>query len=356
MNAVIWGVTGQSGSYLAEELLSRGYKVYGIRRRTASGDIWRLNKVINNPNFQLLSGDITDQSSIYRTLGLYPDVIYNAAAQSHVHESFNQPLSTWEITAAGHLALLEAVRLMSPRTQVVFFASSEMFGNSVTKLYKDFAAEQCGLRTDKEKVKDGVLKFVQNEDTPFSPQSPYAIAKLAAFNATKLYREAYGMKCFSGIMFNKESPRRGINFVTRKITSYFNQFWPKGLYKCGFISGQEANIPKLKLGNLKAYRDWSYVPDIMSGLVDLAESPLNNDYVFCTGETHTIEEFLDEVGKYHKLDWKEYVEIDKSLFRPAEVKYLCGDASKIKNDLGWTPKVKFKELVQIMCENENGKS
>jgi len=338
MKALIWGVTGQSGSYLAEELLQRGYEVIGVRRRTATGSIWRLDNVINNPKFKLISGDITDAASIYSTLiENKPDVVYNAAAQSHVHESFNQPLSTWDITAKGHLTLLEAVRQVSKNTQVVFFASSEMFGDSITP--RPFEIGRLSRFNENE-----IIGY-QDENTPFSPQSPYAIAKLAAFNATKLYREAYGMKCLSGILFNKESPRRGINFVTRKITSYF--------YGLDFF-GSKHPQGKLKLGNLKAYRDWSYVPDIMKGLVDLAESPLNNDYVLCTGETHTIEEFLDEVGKYGGFDWKEYVEIDQSLFRPAEVKYLCGSNFKIHKDLGWSPKVKFKELVQIMCQNENG--
>lgn len=343
--ALIYGVTGQSGSYLAEQLLNRKYKVTGVKRRTSSSDLWRLEKCLSNPNFELVSGDITDCSSIYQSLYKFiPDIVFNAAAQSHVHESFNQPLSTWDVTGKGHLNLLEAVRHYSNSCKVVFFASSEMFGDSITQ--RPFEIGRLNRLIENE-----ILGY-QDEDTTFSPRSPYAIAKLAAFNATKLYREAYGMKCFSGIMFNKESPRRGINFVTRKITSYFHN-----LPKNNFLV-TDAYVPpvKLKLGNLKAYRDWSYVPDIMSGLVDLAESKLNDDYVFCTGETHTIEEFLDEVGKYHKLDWKEYVEIDPSLFRPAEVKYLCGSNFKINKDLGWSPKVKFKELVQIMCGEENGKT
>lgn len=375
--ALIWGVTGQSGSYLAEELLRRDYDVIGIRRRTATGSLWRLDNVINNPKFKLISGDITDAGSIYSTIiNNQPDVIYNAAAQSHVHESFNQPLSTWDITGKGHLTLLEAIRNINKNIQCVFFSSSETFGSNYSMMreydqyeiiqsfdynqvkFEDlWSSNMCGgreyaLQRVAEEIKLGINpefrpEPFQYEETTFNPRSPYAIAKLAAFNATKLYREAYGMKCFSGILFNKESPRRGINFVTRKITSYF--------YGLDFF-GSKHPQGKLKLGNIESFRDWSYSPDVMRGLVDLAESSLNNDYVLCTGETHSIKEFLDEVGEYSGLDWKEYVEIDQSLFRPAEVPYLRGNADKIKNDLGWSPKVKFKELVKIMCENENGLS
>lgn len=346
--ALIYGVAGQSGSYLAEELLKRSYKVVGIRRRSATASLWRLRICLANPNFELIEGDITDSTNIAQHILKYkPDVIYNAAAQSHVHTSFNQPLATWKVTAEGHINLLENVRLLSPDTQVVFFASSEMFGSNITP--RPFEIGRLSRFNENE-----ILGY-QDEDTPFCPQSPYSIAKLAAFNATKLYREAYNMKCFSGIMFNKESPRRGINFVTRKITSYFHKVGKHyNPYRGGNGHIDPMVIGKLQLGNLDAYRDWSYVPDVMEGLVNLAESPLNNDYVFATGETHTIREFLDEVGKYHNLDWKEYVEINTSLFRPAEVQYLCGSAYRIKQHLGWESKVKFKELVQIMCREENG--
>lgn len=321
-SAMIIGVTGQSPSYLAEELIRRGYYVVGTRRRNATANLWRLENCLKNSNFELVYGDIIDAPNIFSLLYKFkPHIIFNASAQSHVQISFEQPLATWKINAEGHLNLLEGVRQICPSSKVIFFGSSEMFGNNFI-------------------IKNNIK--IQNEDTPFSPVSPYGISKYAAFNATKIYRESYGIKCFSGIMYNKESPRRGINFVTRKITSYFYN-----LKKNGFTE-------KLKLGNLNSFRDWSWSPEVMTGLTNLAESELNDDYVFASEETHSIQEFLDEVGKLHNLDWREFVEIDSNLLRPNELHYLCGDASKIKCDLNWENKIKFKELVRLMMEGENG--
>jgi GDPmannose 4,6-dehydratase len=323
--SLVFGSTGQSGSWLCEELLNRNYNVIGVRRRNATSSTWRLDSCIPNKNFELVYGDVTDCSSIFSLFNKYrPNFIYNAAASSHVAISFEQPLTTWKITAEGHLNVLEGVRQICPQSRLIFFASSEMFGNNYTEY----------VNGDR----------YQNENTPLNPASPYSIAKVAAYNATRLYRECYNLNCISGIMFNKESNRRSINFVTRKITSYFYN-----LKKYGFKE-------KLKLGNLNSFRDWSSSPEVMTGLVNLTETDLKDDYIFASGETHTIQEFLEEVSKYYGVDWQEYIEIDKSLFRPSEVNYLRGDATKIYNAIKWRANIKFKELVQILCEKENGLS
>jgi GDPmannose 4,6-dehydratase len=333
--ALIWGAAGQSGSYLAELLLSKDYNVVGITRRSGTANRWRLEKALKQEKFKLIEGDITDFANIISLLNKYkPDEIYNAAAQSHVATSYEQPLYTWDVTAKGQLNLLEAIRQVSPLTKSLFFASSEMFGDQYTSrpTQYDERNEPCEFE-----------KF-QNEHTKLNPQSPYAIAKLAAFNATKLYRESYDLKACSGIFFNKESPRRGINFVTRKITSYFYL-----LKKNGFTG-------KLKLGNLSAMRDWSYVPDIMYGAWLMLQQESPKDYVFGTGKTHTVEHFLDVVANIHGKDWKDFVDIDLSLFRPAEVPYLRADASLARKELSWESRTSFERLVEIMTTEENGLS
>lgn len=331
--AMVIGATGQSPSYLCEELLSKNYKVIGTRRRTSSSNLWRLENCIKNSEFELVYGDVTDSANIYNLLLKYkPDLVFNASAMSHVAISFEQPILTWKINSEGHLNILEAFRQIIPKSKLIFFASSEMFGNNKNYHHGD---SEYFLNP-----KNGY--FYQNENTRFSPVSPYGLSKYAAFNATKIYRESYNLRCFSGIMFNKESNRRGINFVTRKITSYFYN-----LKKYGFVK-------KLKLGNLESYRDWSYSKEIMNGLVKLSESDLNNDYIFASGETHSIKDFLNEVANLHNLEWKNFVEIDKNLFRPNELNYLRGDASNIKRDLNWESKTKFHELVELMVSQENG--
>lgn len=319
--ALIYGVAGQVGGFLGEELLNRGYKVIGVKRRSATSNHWRLADCLSNPNFSLIESDITDQSSIYPILNKYkPDVVFNAAAQSYVACSFEQPLYTFDVTGKAQLGLLEAIKLVSKDIRCVFFGSSEMYGSSINN------------------------KKLQDENTPFNPRSPYAIAKLAAFHSTKLYREAYNMNCWSGILFNMDSYRRQTHFVTRKITNYFYNLKKNGFAKTG----------KLKLGNLDSCRDWNHPPETMRGLIDLVEKNKNDDYVLATGKTYSVRDFLTAVADYHQMYWTNYVEIDESLIRPAEVSFLCGDASKIKRDIGWESKVKFKELVQIMCEKENG--
>jgi GDPmannose 4,6-dehydratase len=330
---LIYGVAGQSGSYLADLLLEKGYDVVGITRRSATANRWRLENALKQKNFALIEGDITDSANIFSLLNKYkPEEIYNAAAQSHVATSYEQPLYTWDVTAKGHLNLLEGVRQVSPQSKVLFFASSEMFGDKYTR------------EPTKYDERNEPYEFVrfQNEKTPFNPQSPYSIAKLAAHQANKIYRQAYGLFACSGIFFNKESPRRGINFVTRKITSYFYL-----LKKNGF-SG------KLKLGNLSAQRDWSYVPDAMYGAWLMLQQDKPKDYVFGTGETQTVEHFLDVVANVHGKDWHDYVDIDQTLFRPAEVPYLRADASLAKQELGWESRTQFEKLVEIMTTQENG--
>ena len=347
--AMILGVAGQSGSYLADLLLEKGYNVIGITRRSGTANRWRLENALKQKNFNLIEGDITDSSNISFLLNKYkPKEIYNAAAQSHVATSFEQPLTTWDITAKGHLNLLEAVKQICPKSKILFFASSEMFGNNFSIITSD-EHEPSQITINNNTNKSWIdccwnerYGYFQNEFTEFNPQSPYAIAKLAAFNATRLYRESYGLFCCSGIFFNKESPRRGINFVTRKITSYF------------YLLKQNGFTGKLKLGNLSAKRDWSYVPDVMNGAWLMLQQQQPKDYVFGTGETHTVEYFLDVVANVHGKDWKDYVDIDKSLFRPAEVPYLRADASFAKQELGWKSETKFEKLVEIMTTQENG--
>lgn len=325
---------GQAGSYLAELLLKKNYKVTLATRRSATGTRWRLNSCIDNPNFSLIECDVTDCANVFSVISKYkPIEIYNTACQSHVKTSFDEPMHTFEATGKSQLNILEAIRQTSPESKCLFFSSSETFGNNYT--------EKIVPAPPQYDIKFLVQKY-QNELTPFAPTSPYSISKLAAYNFTKLYREAYNLKTYSSIFFNMESPRRGINFVTRKIVQYFYF-----LKRDGFKN-------KLKLGNLDSYRDWGYVPDSVYGGWLVLQQQKPKEYVFSTGETHSIREFLDEVGYIHNLNWKEYVEIDQSLFRLSEVNYLRGDSYLVKEEIGWAPSVKFQELISIMIKEENG--
>lgn len=324
MSALIFGVTGQIGSYLAEYLLSKNIDVIGFNRRTSSNNTWRIKSILNK--ITLLEGDITDYSSIYRTINKYrPYYIVNLAAMSHVHKSFDQPLYTWDITAKGQLNVLEVVRSIGKyNPKICFSASSEMFGN------------QYDFSWDGQKV--------QYEKTRMIPNSPYGIAKLAGFNVTELYRRSYNMFASNVIMFNTESPRRGDNFVTKKIAQYIGKLYNK------INLGEE--MSKLKLGNLSASRDWGSAEDKCEGIYLILQQDYPDDFVLATGETHTVEEFVMEAFDYVGLNWKDWVEIDKSLFRPSEVPYLCGCAQKAKEVLGWEPKTTFKELVHRMIDYE----
>jgi len=315
--ALITGITGQDGSYLAELLLDKGYEVYGIIRRTSTFTTDRIDHIYQDPHerkarLKLIYGDLSDSSSITKILSdVQPDEIYNLAAQSHVRVSFDIPEYTGDVTAVGALRILEAIRFLGLKTKFYQASSSEMFGM--------------------------VQAVPQKEDTPFYPRSPYAVAKLYAHWITTNYRESYGIFACSGILFNHESPRRGETFVTRKITQAVAHI------KAGLQD-------KLYLGNLDSKRDWGYAKEYVEAMWLMLQQDEPDDYVIATNETHTIKEFLEEAFGHAGLDWKEYVEFDEKYLRPAEVDLLIGDYSKANKKLGWEPKTKFKDLVKIMVD------
>lgn len=329
--AIISGILGQDGSYLAEHLLGLGYNVVGIFRRVSVDNKWRIKNILNNPNLNLVGGDITDLSSISQIIKNYnPKEFYNLAAQSHVGDSFNQPISTFDITGKGVLNCLEAIRLINEKCRFYQASSSEMFGANFSKI------KYLGANEEFFEAK------YQDENTPFCPQSPYSVAKVAAHYMTGLYRRAYGLYACCGTLFNHEGPRRSEQFVTRKISKYVAQ-----LNKEKF----SPLFPKLKLGNINSSRDWGDAEDYVKAMHLMLQQDKPDDFVICTGETHTVREFLDEAFAVVGVgDWGPFVEIDPALIRPAEVDYLRGDYSKAKNVLGWSPKVKFKELVRKMVE------
>jgi GDPmannose 4,6-dehydratase len=364
-HAIIWGGTGQDGSHLADLLLEKDYGVYAVCRRSSIDNTGRLKHLIDEPNFEIIQGDITDSFSVMNILKSVPhvDEIYNLAAQSHVGLSFTQPGTTWDITGKGCLNVLQSIIDLGINPRFYQASSSEMFGKSfdIVKSYND-------VRTN-----SGV-KF-QNEDTKFLPQSPYAIAKCAAHYMTRLYREAYGLHASSGILFNHEGPRRGENFVTRKITKWIGEYvrwrlknsqYPICFSEDDIVVNENFGItcnenckkrfPKLRLGNLDASRDWGFAGDYVEAMWMMLQEEEPDDYVICTGETHTIREFLDIAFNHVDIDdWSNHVVVDPEFYRPAEVDYLKGDCSKARDRLGWTPKVSFRKLVTTMvgydCEN-----
>ncbi len=315
--ALITGITGQDGSYLAEFLLSKGYTVHGIIRRASSFNTGRLEDIYSDPHFpstklKLHYGDLSDASGLASLLeDIHPDEVYNLAAQSHVRVSFDAPEYTSDVTAVGTVRLLECMHRLKLGARFYQASSSEMYGK--------------------------VQAVPQNETTPFYPRSPYACAKLYSHWITINYRESYGMFNCSGILFNHESPRRGETFVTRKITRAL-AYIKHGLQD------------KLFMGNLDAKRDWGYAKEYVEAMWLMLQQDKPDDYVVATGETHSVREFLEEAFSYAGLDWRKYVVDDPRYHRPAEVDLLIGDASKAKRVLGWEPKVKFKELVQIMVD------
>jgi GDPmannose 4,6-dehydratase len=341
--SMIWGATGQDASYLAELLLERGHEVYGVKRRASTNNTQNISHLLNSKHFHLMEGDITDQGSVNHLVSLIkPDYLFNVAAMSHVFTSFEQPTYTFHADALGQLYVLDAVRLYSPKTHIQFASTSECFGSnySTRPMWKSIMGENGQSKM----VPDGEEKY-QDENTPFSPNSPYAVAKCAATNLTKLYRTAYGLHASNCITHNHESPRRGENFVTRKITLWIAKHFP--LDKC---------TEKLKLGNIEAFRDWSYAKDCVEAFIKVVEADEPDDYTIGTGESHTVKEFLEEAFSLVNANYKDYVEIDSAFYRPCEVPYLRCDASKIKHKLGWEPTVKFKELVAMMVEHDlNGK-
>ncbi len=319
-SALITGITGQDGSYLAELLLEKGYTVHGMVRRSSSFSTGRIDHLYRDvheqPKLLLHYGDLTDGQALTNlVLEVQPDEIYNLGAQSHVRVSFDQPVYTLMSDGVGALNVLEAARLLNRQKTVRVYqaSSSEMYGK--------------------------VLETPQTESTPFNPQSPYACAKCYAYFQTINYRRSYGMYACNGILFNHESPRRGETFVTRKITRAATRI-KLGLQK------------KLYLGNLDAKRDWGYAKDYVEAMWLMLQQSEPEDYVIATGETHTIREFLDLVFTQLQLDWKQYVEVDPRYFRPAEVDLLLGDSSKARTILGWSPSTNLEGLAKLMVDHD----
>jgi GDPmannose 4,6-dehydratase len=314
--ALITGITGQDGSYLAELLLEKGYQLWGIMRRSSSFHTGRIDHLYKDPHehprLRLVYGDLTDGNNLSTIINeIQPDEVYNLGAQSHVRVSFDMPIYTADVDALGTLRLLEAIRSSDKPAKFYQASSSEMYGK--------------------------VVETPQTEKTPFYPRSPYGCAKVYSFWQTVNYREAYGLFACNGILFNHESPRRGETFVTRKITRAATRI------KLGLQD-------KLFLGNLEAKRDWGFAGDYVEANWLMLQQDKPDDYVVATGESHSVREFVDEVFSYLELDWQKYVEIDQRYFRPSEVDYLQGDASKAKKVLKWEPKVTFKELARMMTD------
>lgn len=317
--ALITGITGQDGSYLAELLLEKGYEVHGIIRRASTFNTQRIDRLYQDPHVKdvrlfLHYGDMTDASGLVRLVhDIRPDEVYNLAAQSHVRVSFDSPEFTGDVDALGTMRLLEAIRETGRETSVRFYqaSTSELYGK--------------------------VQEVPQRETTPFYPRSPYAVAKLYAFWAVKNYREAYGVFASNGILFNHESPRRGETFVTRKITRAV------GRIKYGLQHD-------LYMGNINALRDWGYAGDYVEGMWRILQHDTPDDFVLATGEMHTVKEFLETAFDHVGLDWAKYTHHDSRYDRPSEVDQLLGDPTKARTVLGWEPKVKFKDLVKMMVD------
>jgi len=314
-SALVTGVNGQDGSYMADLLLEKGYKVFGMERRSSRENRDNTSHLVDNPNFEFVKGDLSDQNSLLRCLKISePTEVYNFASQSFVGESWNTPEQTSDITGLGALRLLEAIREYGKGVRFYQASSSEMFGRMVEN--------------------------PANEKTPFYPRSPYGVAKLYAHWITKNYRESYDMFAVSGILFNHESERRGIEFVTRKITD-------------GVARIALGLSDSISLGNLDAKRDWGYAPDFVEAAWMMLQQDTPDDYVIATGETRSIRDFLDEAFAAINIDdWTNYVKQDPRYFRPAEVDVLRGDYSKAKTELGWNPKTSFGVWVQLMVEND----
>jgi len=315
--ALITGITGQDGSYLAELLLSKGYEVHGIIRRASTFNTGRLDSIYSDPHASqkrlfLHYGDLSDASSLSRLIGkIQPEEIYNLAAQSHVRVSFDSPEYTTDIAATGTIRLLEAIRETGIRPRFYQASSSEMYGK--------------------------VREIPQTEETPFYPRSPYGCAKVYSYWITVNYRESYGLHASNGILFNHESPRRGETFVTRKITRAVAHI----------AAGKQS---KLYLGNIDAKRDWGYAKEYVEAMWLMLQQEQPDDYVIATNETHSVREFLEVAFGHVGLDWNKFVETDTRYYRPAEVDLLIGDYAKAKKRLGWEPKTRFKDLVKLMVD------
>jgi GDPmannose 4,6-dehydratase len=310
--ALITGITGQDGAYLAAFLLGKGYKVFGSYRRVSTPNFWRLQYLDILDKITLIPADVADMSSMMEAVCVSePDEIYNLAAQSYVGASFDQPLLTTEIDGSGATRLLEIIRNLKRKVKYYQASTSEIYGT--------------------------VYESPQNEKTRFWPNSPYATAKLFSFHITRIYREAYGIFACNGILFNHESPLRGLEFVTRKISNAVAKI------KLGF---QE----ELVLGNLSAKRDWGYAPEYVEAMWMILQNEKPDDFIVATGKTHSVQEFVNEVFTYVGLDPDDFVKTDRLFMRPKDVELLCGDCSKIKSEIGWRARTSFKELVKIMID------
>jgi len=313
--ALITGITGQDGAYLAKFLLEKGYEVYGTYRRLSSPNFWRLQYLEIFDKVNLIPIDLTDTSSILEAIKIAePDEVYHLAAQSFVGASFETPIATGDVSGLAVTRILEVIRQVNPEIKFYQASTSELYGNSRS---------------------EGLL----NEETPFRPASPYAAAKLYGYWITRIYREAYGIFAVNGILFNHESPLRGLEFVTRKISNAVAKI-ALGLEK------------ELRLGNLEAKRDWGYAPEYVESMWLMLQQDEPDDYVIATGEAHSVKEFCEIAFDIVGLDWQEYVKVDKRFMRPLDVNYLCGDYSKAKKKLGWEPRTKFKQLVKIMVKED----
>jgi GDPmannose 4,6-dehydratase len=309
-SALITGVTGQDGSYLAELLLEKGYRVFGLVRRSSTSGFQRIEHLQND--IELVGGDLTDVQSLIAALRTAaPREVYNLAAQSFVQTSWQQPELTGQVTALGVMRVLEAVRVVDPKIRVYQASSSEMFGKA--------------------------METPQSEKTPFYPRSPYGVAKVFGHWAAVNYRESYGMYVVSGILFNHESPRRGLEFVTRKITDAVARI------RLGLAR-------ELRLGNMDAQRDWGFAGDYVDAMYRMLQSDEPRDYVIGTGEMHSVREFCEAAFAHVGLDWKKHVVIDPAFLRPAEVDHLIADPSRARTELGWVPNVAFEELVRMMVD------
>ena len=350
--AIVTGATGQDGSYLSELLLDKGYTVVGLRRRSSSEKgLERIEHLLNNDNFKLVEADITDSGCVNNLIRDYlPHEVYNLAAQSHVGTSFKQPSYTSQVNLQGPINFLEAIRLLSPSTKFYQASTSEMFGKNYDQM--------------------GDTKY-QQETTTFVPQSPYAVAKLAAHEMVRIYRDSYGLFACCGILFNHESERRGENFVTRKITKWIGEFhnWKNQHSDKEFRTGDPDNIvektsgftledslvqfPKLRLGNLDAHRDWGHAQDYVEAMYLMLQQDEPEDYVIATSETHSVREFLTEAfNEIGISNFEPYVVIDPEFYRPCEVEWLLGHTGKARQQLGWRPKVSFQDLVQRMVRSD----
>ncbi len=310
--ALVTGITGQDGSYLADLLLEEGYEVFGLTRRLSANNYWRIAHLLDRVT--LLPGDLLDQLSIIRVLEkVRPTELYNLAAMSFVPASWDQPMLTGEFNSQGVTRVLEAVRVVDPAIRVYQASSSEMFGK--------------------------VREVPQRETTPFYPRSPYGVSKVFAHYITVNYRESYNLFAVSGILFNHESPRRGLEFVTRKVTDGVARI------KLGLAAD-------LKLGNLNAHRDWGFAGDYVRAMWLMLQQATADDYVIATGEAHSVQQLVEIAFAHAGLEWQRYVKQDPALLRPAEVDHLIGDSSKARNELGWMPTVNFKALVEMMVDSD----